>query len=104
MVYLETGGRGARFPHPAQGAIMDPGSVGVFIPIAAILAWGAVKIAKIQAAAHTAGSEPELLRRLEAVENELGAVRQELMEAQERLDFAERLLAQRRPDTLQAPK
>lgn len=33
--------------------------------------------------------------RLEALEGEVGTVRQELSEVQERLDFAERLLAQR---------
>jgi hypothetical protein len=33
--------------------------------------------------------------RLEGVEDELGALRQELSETQERLDFTERLLAQR---------
>jgi hypothetical protein len=38
------------------------------------------------------GSEPQA--RLEALEAEMGNLRQELSEAQERLDFAERLLAQ----------
>jgi hypothetical protein len=35
--------------------------------------------------------------RLQALENEVGSLRQELGEAQERIDFAERLLAQQRP-------
>lgn len=41
--------------------------------------------------------------RLEALEHEVGSLRYELGETQERLDFAERLLAQRRPDELNQP-
>ncbi|MBL8979976.1 MAG: hypothetical protein JNM53_16290 [Gemmatimonadetes bacterium] len=36
----------------------------------------------------------EILDRLDALENEVGGMRRELSEAQERLDFAERVLAQ----------
>ena len=75
---------------------MDPGTVGVFIPIAAILAWGAVRIATIQAE-HKKGTDPATADRLQTLENELGALRQELGEAQERIDFTERMLAQQRP-------
>jgi hypothetical protein len=75
---------------------MDPGTVGVFIPIAAILAWGAVRIATIQAE-HKKGADPATSDRLQALENELGALRQELGEAQERIDFTERMLAQQPP-------
>lgn len=75
---------------------MDPGTVGVFIPIAAILAWGAVRIATIQAE-HKKGGDPETSHRLHALENEIGSLRQELGETQERLDFTERMLAQQRP-------
>jgi hypothetical protein len=83
---------------------MDPGTVGVFIPIAAIVAWGAVRIATIQAE-HRKGAEPATADRLQALENELGSLRQELGEAQERLDFTERLLAQQRPaDRLDHPQ
>jgi hypothetical protein len=75
---------------------MDSGSVGVFIPIAAILAWGAVKIVTIQTQAKRM-SDPQMSDRLQSLENEVGSLRQELGEAQERIDFAERLLAQQRP-------
>ena len=75
---------------------MDPGSVGVFIPIAAILAWGAVRIVTIQAQ-HKKGGDPETTDRLQALENEVGSLRQELGETQERLDFTERMLSQQRP-------
>ena len=82
---------------------MDPGSVGVFIPICAILCWGAVKIARIQAESRKS-QDPETANRLQALENEVGALRQEMGEAQERLDFAERLLAQRPPERLERPR
>jgi hypothetical protein len=75
---------------------MDPGSVGVFIPIAAILAWGAVRIATIQAE-QKKGGDPGTAERLHLLEGEVGTMRQELSETQERLDFAERLLAQQHP-------
>ncbi|HET8835508.1 MAG TPA: hypothetical protein VFN08_12315 [Gemmatimonadales bacterium] len=75
---------------------MDPGTVGVFIPIAAILAWGAVRIATIQAHAKQT-SDPQMSDRLQSLESEVGSLRQELGEAQERIDFAERLLSQQRP-------
>lgn len=83
---------------------MDPGSIGALIPIAAIAAWGAVKIARIKAEVLATGADPQLIRRLEAVENDLSAVRQELSETQERLDFTERMLAQQRSERLEPPK
>jgi hypothetical protein len=45
-----------------------------------------------------AGGEAPAPARLEALEAEVSSMRQELAEAQERLDFAERVLAQR-PET-----
>jgi hypothetical protein len=79
---------------------MDPGVVGVFIPIAGILAWAAIKITRIKAESGQ-GADPDTVHRLQALENEVGTLRQEMGEAQERLDFAERLLAQRPPDRLE---
>jgi hypothetical protein len=83
---------------------MEPGSVGALVPIAAILVFGAIKIAKIQAQArgHPA-TDPDADARLQALESELGALRQELGEVHERLDFAERLLAQHTPTRLEPP-
>ncbi|MGH7615323.1 MAG: hypothetical protein ACREMW_14935 [Gemmatimonadales bacterium] len=43
--------------------------------------------------ASTRSGTPELEARVRALEQELGALRQELSEANERLDFTERLLA-----------
>ncbi len=66
----------------------------VFMAIAAMATWGCVKIAKIKAQSRAAGADPETAGRLQALEQEVGTLRQEMVEAQERLDFAERLLAQ----------
>src|SRR3954463_10314141 len=69
-------------PIPSHGGPMDPGSIGALVPVAAILMFGAVKIAKIkaQAGGHSAATDPEATARLEALESELGSLRQELGE------------------------
>ena len=84
---------------------MGPESLAPLIPIAAILVWGAVKIANIRAQARgrAGGTDPEADARLQAVETELGTLRQELGEVHERLDFTERLLAQHTPTRLEPP-
>ena len=82
---------------------MDPGSVGVLIPIVAIGAWAWVRTAKLKAESRSPGLDSEASGRLEALEHEVGSLRHELGETQERLDFAERLLAQRKPDELNPP-
>ena len=76
---------------------MDPGALAPLIPVAAIIVWGVVKVTKIQAQSRAA-APLDADSRLEALENEVGTLRQELSETQERLDFAERLLA-RGPDS-----
>ena len=83
---------------------MDPNTLAPLIPVAAIVAWGAVKIAKIKAQSRAGGADPDAAGRLQALEQEVGALRQDLVEAQERLDFAERVLAQHSPDRLDPPK
>jgi hypothetical protein len=77
---------------------MDAGAVGAFVPITAIAVWGAIKIARIRAESHSSRPDPETADRLHALEHEVGLLRQELSEAQERLDFSERLLTQNRPE------
>jgi predicted nucleic acid-binding Zn-ribbon protein len=67
------------------------------IPVVAIIAFAAVKIARLRA------SRPESLSadvtaRLEALEHDVQGVQQELAETQERLDFAERLLTKAREE------
>jgi hypothetical protein len=63
------------------------------IPVVAIVFSGLIKLAKARAEAETRGLLPEADARLEALEQEVGRLRQELGETQERVDFAERLLA-----------
>jgi hypothetical protein len=82
---------------------VDPGSIGVLVPIVAIGAWAWVRTAKLKVETRAPGMDAETNARLQALEQEIGSLRQELGEAQERLDFAERLLAQRRPDGISPP-
>ncbi|MGN6392940.1 MAG: hypothetical protein ACTHM9_11920 [Gemmatimonadales bacterium] len=65
----------------------------VTILIAAMGISGAVKIAKIIAHSRVAG-DPDTAAHLQALDQEVGTLRREMVETQERLDFAERLLAQ----------
>lgn len=77
---------------------MEPAEIVVaLIPLAAIIAVAAVKIARLRA------TPPESLSvnvtaRLETLERDLQGVQQELAETQERLDFAERLLSKAREE------
>jgi hypothetical protein len=76
---------------------MDPGVVGVFIPVVAIIAVAAVKIARIFASRPQAPTG-DVAGRLESLEREVDALQLQLTETQERLDFAERLLTQAREE------
>lgn len=76
---------------------MDPAFLGPLVPVVAIIAFAAVKIARIKTPA--GGAPPaDVTARLEAVEQRVDGLQQELAEAQERLDFAERLLSQARDE------
>ncbi len=79
---------------------MNPGELGVFIPIIALLIGGFAVFAKseigralAQRLRGGAGGSRELEDEVHALRSELEALRGEVLEAQERLDFAERLLA-----------
>ena len=65
----------------------------VTIIIAAIGTSGAVKIAKVIAQSRVA-RDPDTAAHLQALDQEVGTLRQEMVETQERLDFAERLLGE----------
>ena len=65
----------------------------VTIIIAVIGTSGAVKIAKVIAQSRVAGN-PDTAAHLQALDQEVETLRREMIETQERLDFAERLLAQ----------
>jgi hypothetical protein len=78
---------------------MNPEALVLLIPISAIIMTGLVKIARIWSAGNQGQGGPEVKQlesRLEAVEQELAGLHHDLSETQERLDFAERLLAQGR--------
>jgi hypothetical protein len=78
---------------------MNPEALVLLIPISAIIMTGLVKIARIRSAGLQGQGDPgvkQLESRLEAVEQEVAGLQHELSETQERLDFAERLLAQGR--------
>lgn len=74
---------------------MDPGSIALSIPVVAIICGALVKIQKVKSEAR-AGLPAEDLERLDALEHEVMTLRQELSEAQERIDFTERLLTKGR--------
>ena len=71
---------------------MDPAAIlGPLVPIAAIIAFAWVKIAKLRVAA-PAALPADVTARLDALEQTVEGLQQELSETHERLDFAERLL------------
>ena len=76
---------------------MDPAFLGPLIPIAAIIAFAAVKIAKLRTSA-PASLPADVTARLEALEQRVDGLQQDLSETHERLDFAERLLSQARDE------
>jgi hypothetical protein len=78
---------------------MNPEVFVLLIPITAIIMIGLVKIARLWSPGHQGQGGPgmkQLEARLETVEQELAGLQHELSETHERLDFAERLLAQGR--------
>ena len=76
---------------------MDPTFLGPLVPIAAIIAFAAVKIANLRTSA-PASLPADVTARLEALEQRLDGLQQDLSETHERLDFAERLLSQARDE------
>ena len=78
---------------------MGPESLVLLVPISAIIMIGLVRIARLLGPGNQGQGGPgvkQLETRLDAVEQELAGLHHELSETQERLDFAERLLAQAR--------
>jgi hypothetical protein len=76
---------------------MNPEFLAPLIPIAAIIAFAAVKIARLRTMRPDSVSG-DVIARVEALERNLQGVEQELAETQERLDFAERLLVKAREE------
>ena len=75
---------------------MDPAFLAPLIPITAIIAYAAVKIARLRAG--SPASSADVTARVEALERSVDGLHQELSETQERLDFAERLLSKSRDE------
>lgn len=82
---------------------MDPSILAPLIPIAAILAYASVKVAKIWAQARPQIQDPQSEARFAALEDEMGTLRRQLEDVHERLDFTERLLAKQHTDRLGPP-
>ena len=76
---------------------MDPAFLAPLIPIAAIIAVAAVKIARLRATP-SASLSADASARLEALEHRVEELQQDLAETHERLDFTERLLSQARDE------
>lgn len=76
---------------------MNPDFLAPLIPVVAIIAFAAVKIARIRAARPESLST-DVTARLESLEHGFEGLQQELTETQERLDFAERLLSKAREE------
>jgi hypothetical protein len=76
---------------------MDPDVIVFLIPITAIIAVAAVKIARIRTA-RSPEMPSDLSARLESLESSVRGLQQDLGEALERLDFAERLLSKARDE------
>jgi hypothetical protein len=76
---------------------MNAGIIAVMIPIVAIVCGTFITIAKMQNKRLSAGgASADVTGRMDALEQELEHVRQELAETQERVDFTERLLAKQK--------
>jgi hypothetical protein len=67
------------------------------IPVVAIIAYAAIKIARLRPP-RSDTLPSDAAPRLEALERSVQGLQQELAETQERLDFAERLLAKARDE------
>lgn len=83
---------------------MDPNTLAPLIPVVAILAFAGIKMTKIVTQARTHTEDPAIGARLAALEEDMAAVRLQLEESHERLDFTERLLAQQHTERVIPPK
>jgi len=66
------------------------------IPVVAIIAFAAIRLARIRAGSHPASLSADVTARLDDLENNVHRLEEDLAETQERLDFAERLLSNAR--------
>jgi len=66
------------------------------IPVVAIIAFAAIRLARIRAGSPSASLSADVTARLDDLENNVHRLEEDLAETQERLDFAERLLSKAR--------
>jgi septal ring factor EnvC (AmiA/AmiB activator) len=81
---------------------MDHLTAALLIPVAVIVMGGLSQIARELSRGRRRPDMNSLEAQMESLEQELRSVRRDLSETQERLDFAERLLAQSRDRKLGA--
>ncbi len=74
------------------------------VPICGIVFNSLEKIARYKAKGVGGAETAELSARVQALEGEMDSMRQQLAETQERLDFAERLLARSEPAKVPEPR
>ena len=74
------------------------------VPICGIIFSSLEKIARYKAKAAGGPETSGLSVRMQALESEMDGMRQQLAETQERLDFAERLLARSEPAKVPEPR
>ncbi len=88
---------------PRETIVAIAGMITGIIVVSAIV-WGVVTGLRAQANARGRLSDPALDQELTALRDHMDAMQQQLNEAQERIDFTERLLAQQRtPEQLPRP-
>jgi hypothetical protein len=75
----------------------------LLIPVSAIIMGGLIKLARVRAMESGGVGDGETQARLDTLDHEVALLRQELGETQERLDFAERLLARPESPPRQTP-
>ena len=78
-----------------MGLIVAAAILGI-VGVVAIIATTTLKIAKVRAAQELPSGD--LAARVEALEGSVSGLQAQLTETQERLDFAERMLAEGRPE------
>ena len=89
---------------------MDRQTLALLIPVLALviglagtILGGLIKLQKARGEQGRVGADDEFAARLEAVEQEVSSLRQQLSDAHERIDFAERLLARPRDERKRNP-
>ncbi|HEY2825407.1 MAG TPA: hypothetical protein VGI83_07680 [Gemmatimonadales bacterium] len=75
---------------------MNPGVLAMLIPIAAIMCGTYIAVERMKQKRGGGADAEEALHRLDALEQELATVKEQLTETQERVDFTERLLAKQK--------